>query len=85
MAEMVERAGEDVRGSIVNTEIMHDWARVKESPFLTRAGMRMRVIRLRWRSRGIGSQRKRSGMRVEVGFLDLLHVESCIQSLIHQL
>ena len=37
-AEMIARAGEEVRVSKLNTEMMHDWARLKESPFMQRGG-----------------------------------------------
>lgn len=37
-AEMVRRAGEEVAISLMNTEMMHDWARLKESPFMQRGG-----------------------------------------------
>ncbi|KAF7186548.1 FAD-dependent monooxygenase phnB [Pseudocercospora fuligena] len=36
--EMIARAGEEVRVSKLNTEMMHDWARLKESPFMQRGG-----------------------------------------------
>jgi len=36
--ELVERAGEEVRSSIVNTEMLHDWPRLKESPFFKAGG-----------------------------------------------
>ena len=36
--EMIKRAGEEVRISMMNTEMMHDWDRLKESPFMQRGG-----------------------------------------------
>lgn len=36
--EMIARAGEEVRISRINTEMMHDWQRLKESPFMQRGG-----------------------------------------------
>ena len=36
--EMVGRAGEEVRISKANTEMMHDWERLKDSPFMQRGG-----------------------------------------------
>jgi 2-polyprenyl-6-methoxyphenol hydroxylase-like FAD-dependent oxidoreductase len=35
-AEMIKRAGEEVRISMMNTEMMHDWERLKDSPFMQR-------------------------------------------------
>lgn len=39
-AEMVKRAGQEVAVSKMNTEMMHDWARLMESPFMQRGGDR---------------------------------------------
>lgn len=36
--EMIARAGEEVRISRMNTEMMHDWQRLQESPFMQRGG-----------------------------------------------
>lgn len=36
--EMVKRAGEEVAVSMMNTEMMHDWPRLMESPFMQRGG-----------------------------------------------
>jgi hypothetical protein len=36
--EMIERAGEEVRGSKLNTEMLHDWERMKNAPLLQRGG-----------------------------------------------
>jgi 2-polyprenyl-6-methoxyphenol hydroxylase-like FAD-dependent oxidoreductase len=36
--EMIKRAGEEVRVSMMNTEMMHDWPRLQESPFMQRGG-----------------------------------------------
>lgn len=36
--EMIARAGEEVKISRMNTEMMHDWQRLKESPFMQRGG-----------------------------------------------
>ncbi len=36
--EAIERAGEEVRGSKINTEMLHDWARMKNAPLLQRGG-----------------------------------------------
>lgn len=38
--EMVQRAGEEVNVSKMNTEMVHDWERLKESPFMQRGGDR---------------------------------------------
>lgn len=37
-AEMIKRAGEEVKVSLMNTEMVHDWDRVKDSPFMQRGG-----------------------------------------------
>jgi 2-polyprenyl-6-methoxyphenol hydroxylase-like FAD-dependent oxidoreductase len=37
-AEMIKRAGEEVQISKVNTEMMHDWLRLSNSPFMQRGG-----------------------------------------------
>lgn len=36
--EMTARAGEEVRISRMNTEMMHDWERLQQSPFMQRGG-----------------------------------------------
>lgn len=36
--EMIERAGDEVRLSLMNTEMLHDWERVKESPLMKVGG-----------------------------------------------
>ena len=36
--EMVKRAGEEVAISKMNTEMMHDWPRLMQSPFMQRGG-----------------------------------------------
>ncbi|KAK7512472.1 monooxygenase [Phyllosticta citriasiana] len=36
--EVVERGGDEVRTSMQNTEMLHDWARVVQSPLFKRAG-----------------------------------------------
>ena len=36
--ELVPRAGEEVKGSIVNTNMLHDWEKVQQSGLLTRGG-----------------------------------------------
>jgi len=36
--EMIARVGEEVRISRMNTEMMHDWERLRESPFMQRGG-----------------------------------------------
>jgi 2-polyprenyl-6-methoxyphenol hydroxylase-like FAD-dependent oxidoreductase len=38
MAEMVERAGDEVRTSKENTLMLHDWARMQDSPLMIRGG-----------------------------------------------
>ncbi|KAK5943334.1 hypothetical protein PMZ80_004341 [Knufia obscura] len=38
MNELVERAGEEVRTSIVNTDMLHDWGRFTNSPIFTAGG-----------------------------------------------
>lgn len=38
MGEMIERAGDEVRLSKVNTEMVHDWNQVLQSPILTKGG-----------------------------------------------
>lgn len=38
VTEMVERAGEEVKMSIGNTEMMHDWDRFLNSPFFRMGG-----------------------------------------------
>ncbi|KAK4609214.1 FAD-dependent monooxygenase phnB [Fulvia fulva] len=38
--EMMKRAGEEVAVSRVNTEMMHDWERLRGSPFMRRGGDR---------------------------------------------
>lgn len=37
-AEMVERAGDEVRLSLQNTEMLHDWSRMKDSPLMQKGG-----------------------------------------------
>lgn len=37
-AEMIERAGDEVKISKMNTEMMHDWDRLVQSPFMQRGG-----------------------------------------------
>lgn len=37
-AEMIARAGEEVKVSKMNTEMMHDWERLSNSPFMQRGG-----------------------------------------------
>jgi hypothetical protein len=37
-AEMMARAGEEVRLSVMNTAMLHDWAKVLESPVM-KAGL----------------------------------------------
>ena len=36
--EMLDRAGEETRISITNTEMLHDWKRFLDSPILQRGG-----------------------------------------------
>ncbi|KAK7534208.1 monooxygenase [Phyllosticta citribraziliensis] len=36
--EIVERGGDEVRTSVQNTEMLHDWARVVQSPLFKRSG-----------------------------------------------
>ena len=36
--ELVERAGDEVRSSMENTEMLHDWERVASSPIMQRGG-----------------------------------------------
>ena len=36
--EMIERAGDEVRASKMNTEMLHDWDRMAESPLMQRGG-----------------------------------------------
>ncbi len=38
MTELVERAGEEVKMSIVNTDMLHDWERLLDSPFFKAGG-----------------------------------------------
>jgi len=38
MNELVERAGEEVKMSIVNTDMLHDWDRFLESPIVKAGG-----------------------------------------------
>lgn len=38
MHEMVERAGEEARMSLVNTEMLHDWGKVTNSFLFTKGG-----------------------------------------------
>lgn len=38
MDEMVARAGEECKMSVVNTEMMHDWDRMMQSPFFKKGG-----------------------------------------------
>ncbi|KAF2457404.1 monooxygenase [Lineolata rhizophorae] len=38
MAEMVDRAGDEVRTSWENTQMLHDWKRMAESPIMQRGG-----------------------------------------------
>lgn len=37
-AEMIDRAGDEVRTSIVNTEMLHDWSRMMDSAIMQRGG-----------------------------------------------
>lgn len=37
---MVERGGNEVRESVKNTEMLHEWEKVKESPFIKKGGAR---------------------------------------------
>lgn len=36
--EMISRAGEEVKLSISNTEMLHDWNKFRDSPILQRGG-----------------------------------------------
>jgi 2-polyprenyl-6-methoxyphenol hydroxylase-like FAD-dependent oxidoreductase len=36
--EMIARAGEEVKLSLVNTEMLHDWSRFQDSPIMQRGG-----------------------------------------------
>jgi 2-polyprenyl-6-methoxyphenol hydroxylase-like FAD-dependent oxidoreductase len=36
--EMISRAGEEVKLSTSNTEMLHDWERFKDSPLLQKGG-----------------------------------------------
>lgn len=36
--EMIKRAGEEVSISMMNTEMMHDWEKLMQSPFMQRGG-----------------------------------------------
>lgn len=36
--EMIDRAGDEVRTSLINTQMIHDWDRVLQSPILQRGG-----------------------------------------------
>ena len=36
--EMVPRAGEEVKMSIMNTDMMHDWSKFSKSPLFTKGG-----------------------------------------------
>lgn len=38
MNELVERAGEEVKLSIINTDMMHNWDKFLESPFFKAGG-----------------------------------------------
>jgi 2-polyprenyl-6-methoxyphenol hydroxylase-like FAD-dependent oxidoreductase len=38
MAEMVDRAGDEVRLSLENTEMLHDWERMADSPIMQKGG-----------------------------------------------
>ncbi|EOD45326.1 putative fad binding domain-containing protein [Neofusicoccum parvum UCRNP2] len=37
-AEMIDRAGDEVRTSFENTEMLHDWSRMQDSPIMQRGG-----------------------------------------------
>jgi 2-polyprenyl-6-methoxyphenol hydroxylase-like FAD-dependent oxidoreductase len=37
-AEMIERAGDEVATSKENTEMLHDWSRMMNSPIMQRGG-----------------------------------------------
>jgi 2-polyprenyl-6-methoxyphenol hydroxylase-like FAD-dependent oxidoreductase len=36
--EMVDRAGDEVKTSLENTEMLHDWQRMEKSPIMQRGG-----------------------------------------------
>ena len=38
MNELVPRAGEEVKMSVVNTDMLHDWEKLLDSPFLKAGG-----------------------------------------------